>query len=63
MGGGAGGGVVGGGVSAVGGGVSTMGGRKHPTLKAREKISIRGTTICFIFTLFIAGSIIALESS
>lgn len=71
VGGGAGGGVVGGAVSAGGGGVSAVGGtgnqsrgisgiRAHPALKVRDKISIRGTTICFIFTLFI-GSIIACE--
>ncbi len=54
-------GAGGGGVSTEGGGEQlksmvnhSLGGRAHPALKVRDnKISIRGTTICFIFTLFI----------
>lgn len=63
------GGVSGGGVSNEGAGEQlksmvnhSLGGREHPTPNARGRMRIRRTTICFIFTLFIFGSIIALES-
>ena len=68
-GGGSAGGVSGGGVSTEGAGEQlksmvnhSAGCQEHPVPKARDKMRIIRTTICFLFTLFIVGSIIALES-
>ncbi len=67
-GGGSAGGVSGGGVSTAGAGEQlksrvnhSAGCQEHPVPKARGRMRIRRTTISFIFTLFIFGSIIACE--
>jgi len=63
------GGVVGGGISAVGGREQlksmvnhSVGCQEHPVPKVRDRTRIRSAIIYFLFTLFIAGLIIACES-